>query len=76
MEHRPVLHAVAAYAKPPPSIIEIGAIRLNAESKTVEVDGQRVNLTGKEYQLLEWLALSKGITLTKELPPPNSSPPA
>ena len=66
MDLRPILNS-AAYAKPPPSIIEIGAIRLNVERRTVEVNGQRVNLTGKEYQLLEWLVLSKGITLTKEM---------
>jgi two-component system, cell cycle response regulator CtrA len=51
----------------PPSIIEIGAIRLNVESKIVEVNGQRVRLTSMEYQLLERLALRKGITLTKEM---------
>lgn len=37
------------------------------ESKTVEVNGQRVHLTGTEYQLLERLALRKGMTLTKEM---------
>jgi hypothetical protein len=41
----PILNAVAAYATPPPAIIEIGAIRLNVESKTVEVNGQRVHLS-------------------------------
>ena len=45
-------NAVAACATLPPAIIEIGAIRLNVESKTVEVNGQRVYLTSREYQLL------------------------
>jgi len=31
------------------------------------VSGQRVNLTGKEYQMLELLSLRKGTTLTKEM---------
>jgi two-component system cell cycle response regulator CtrA len=31
------------------------------------VAGQRVHLTGKEYQMLELLALRKGTTLTKEM---------
>src|SRR3981189_2970292 len=35
--------------------------------KTVEVGGQRVHLTGKEYQMLELLSLRKGTTLTKEM---------
>jgi DNA-binding response OmpR family regulator len=33
----------------------------------VEVTGQRVHLTGKEYQMLELLSLRKGTTLTKEM---------
>ena len=37
------------------------------DTKTVEVGGQRVHLTGKEYQMLELLSLRKGTTLTKEM---------
>ena len=33
----------------------------------VEVGGQRVHLTGKEYAMLELLSLRKGTTLTKEM---------
>src|SRR5271163_3293280 len=32
-----------------------------------ELDGARVHLTGKEYQMLELLSLRKGTTLTKEM---------
>jgi two-component system cell cycle response regulator CtrA len=35
--------------------------------QTVEVDGARVHLTVKEYQILELLSLRKGTTLTKEM---------
>ena len=63
----PVLSAVDAHATLPPAIIEVGAMRLNVESKTVEVNGQRVHLTSMEYELLERLALRKGMTLTKEM---------
>jgi two-component system, cell cycle response regulator CtrA len=63
----PILNAVAANATLPPAIIEVGAIRLNVESKTVEVNGKRVHLTSTEYQLLERLVLRKGMTLTKEM---------
>ena len=49
------------------SIIKTGDIAVNLDAKTVEVDGQRVHLTGKEYQMLELLSLRKGTTLTKEM---------
>jgi two-component system cell cycle response regulator CtrA len=49
------------------SVITTGKLILNLESKTVEVDGSRVHLTGKEYQMLELLSLRKGATLTKEM---------
>ncbi len=49
------------------SIISTGRIAVNLDAKTVEVDGQAVHLTGKEYQMLELLSLRKGTTLTKEM---------
>ncbi|MGI9521029.1 MAG: response regulator transcription factor CtrA [Hyphomicrobiaceae bacterium] len=49
------------------SVIETGELKVNLDAKTVEVDGQRVHLTGKEYQMLELLSLRKGMTLTKEM---------
>jgi len=49
------------------SVIETGELRVNLDTKTVEVNGQRVHLTGKEYQMLELLSLRKGTTLTKEM---------
>src|SRR5215468_4641610 len=49
------------------SVIETGELRVNLDTKTVEVNGQRVHLTSKEYQMLELLSLRKGTTLTKEM---------
>jgi two-component system cell cycle response regulator CtrA len=49
------------------SIIRTGLLAVNFDAKTVEVDGQPVHLTGKEYQMLELLSLRKGTTLTKEM---------
>jgi two-component system, cell cycle response regulator CtrA len=49
------------------SVIVTGKLTVNLDAKTVEVDGQRVHLTGKEYQMLELLSLRKGTTLTKEM---------
>jgi two-component system cell cycle response regulator CtrA len=49
------------------SVIITGKLTVNLDAKTVEVDSQRVHLTGKEYQMLELLSLRKGTTLTKEM---------
>jgi len=49
------------------SVIETGRMRVNLDARTVEVDGQPVHLTGKEYGILELLSLRKGTTLTKEM---------
>ena len=49
------------------SVIRTGDIIVNLDAKTVEVDGARVHLTGKEYAMLELLSLRKGTTLTKEM---------
>ena len=49
------------------SIIKTGDIEVNLDGKTVEVRGNTVHLTGKEYQMLELLSLRKGTTLTREM---------
>lgn len=49
------------------SIIKAGPLTINLNQRTVEVDGSTVHLTGKEYGILELLALRKGTTLTKEM---------
>jgi len=49
------------------SVIKTGELTVNLDTKTVEVNGKRVRLTGKEYQMLELLSLRKGTTLTKEM---------
>ena len=49
------------------SVIRTGDLTVNLDTKTVEVNAQRVHLTGKEYAMLELLSLRKGTTLTKEM---------
>ena len=49
------------------AVITTGRMSINLDSRSVEVEGKRVNLTGKEYQILELLTLRKGTTLTKEM---------
>ncbi len=62
------IHAVVRRSKGhAQSIIKTGKLAVNLDAKTVEANGQRVHLTGKEYAMLELLSLRKGTTLTKEM---------
>ena len=49
------------------SMIEIGKLSVNLDARSVDVNGQSIHLTGKEYGILELLSLRKGTTLTKEM---------
>jgi two-component system cell cycle response regulator CtrA len=46
--------------------VEVGKLAIHLEDRTAEVEGEPFHLTGKEYGILELLALRKGATLTKE----------
>jgi two-component system, cell cycle response regulator CtrA len=62
------IHAIVRRSKGhTQSVIHIGDIIVNLDSKTIEVSGQPVRLTGKEYGVLELLSIRKGATLTKEV---------
>ena len=62
------IHAVVRRSKGhADSVIRTGRLSVNLNSRTVEVDGQPIHLTGKEYGVLELLSLRKGTTLTKEM---------
>src|SRR5215203_5546365 len=62
------IHAIVRRSKGhAQSVITTGDLVVNLDTKTVEVGGARVHLTGKEYQMLELLSLRKGTTLTKEM---------
>jgi two-component system cell cycle response regulator CtrA len=62
------IHAIVRRSKGhAESVIRTGDLAVNLDSKTVEVSGERVYLTGKEYQMLELLSLRKTTTLTKEM---------
>jgi two-component system cell cycle response regulator CtrA len=62
------IHAVVRRSKGhAQSVIKTGDVLVNLDAKTVEVSGNRVHLTGKEYEMLELLSLRKGTTLTKEM---------
>ena len=47
------------------AIIRVGEIQLNLDTQHIEVAGRPLQLTGKEYQILEFLLVRKGATVTK-----------
>jgi two-component system cell cycle response regulator CtrA len=62
------IHAIVRRSKGhAQSVVQSGDLLLNLDAKTTEVNGTRVYLTGKEYQVLELLSLRKGMTISKEM---------
>lgn len=62
------IHAIVRRSKGhSDSVIRTGRLSVNLDTRSVEVDGRPVHLTGKEYGILELLSLRKGTTLTKEM---------
>jgi two-component system, cell cycle response regulator CtrA len=62
------IHAIVRRSKGhAQSVINTDDLCVNLDAKMVEINGARVRLTAKEYQMLELLALRKGMTLTKEM---------
>lgn len=49
------------------NVIQTGKLKVNLDTRTVEVDNKPLHLTGKEYGIIELLSLRKGTTLTKEM---------
>jgi len=49
------------------SMIRTGRLVVNLQNRTANADGITINLTSKEYAILELLSLRKGTTLTKEM---------
>eukprot|EP00210_Caulerpa_lentillifera_P008746 g8342.t1 len=49
------------------SVIKIGELTINLQTRVAEIEGVPLKLTGKEYAILELLALRKGSTLSKEM---------
>ncbi|MFA7432037.1 MAG: response regulator transcription factor [Rhodospirillaceae bacterium] len=48
------------------SLVRIGRLEVNLEARNATIDSAPLHLTGKEYGILELLAVRKGTTLTKE----------
>src|SRR3546814_2348356 len=62
------IHAVVRRSKGhSQSVIRTGKLSVNLDAKTVDVAGNRVPLTGQEYEVRELLSPRHGTTLTREL---------
>ena len=53
------------FAAEPPSVLQTGNVRMERDSMRVLLDGCHVELTGREYQLLEMLMCSRGKVLSR-----------
>ena len=49
------------------SVIEIDGLAIDLDRKVVSLKGVEIHLSGKEYELMELLALRRGAVLTKEM---------
>ena len=66
------IHAIVRRSKGhAQSVINTGDLSVNLDTKTVEVNAQRVHLTGKEYQMLELLSLRKHNADQGDVPQPS-----
>jgi two-component system copper resistance phosphate regulon response regulator CusR len=69
-EYREVLARVNALLRRGPmpyiEVIEIGDLRLELKSRTVVRGGRRIELTAKEYAILEYLARRQGQVVSRE----------
>src|SRR6185369_10394418 len=62
------IHAVVRRTKGhATSKVDIGPLTVNFDTRTAYVHGERISPTGKEYEMLELLALRKGSLVTKEM---------
>ncbi|MBB4286515.1 response regulator transcription factor CtrA [Roseospira goensis] len=58
-----IVRRARGHAQP---VVRVGRLTINLETRAAEVDDQPLHLTGKEYGILELLAMRRGSTLTKE----------
>ena len=50
----------------PDDVIEVGGIRLNKAAHEVTVDGEPVELSFKEFELLSYFVTNQGVALSRE----------
>lgn len=58
--------AAASTAGSPAAVIERGPLRIDVAAHTVDLDGRRVNLTQREFELLAFLARRPGTVFSRD----------
>ena len=61
-----VLSRLSAGSRELSGILRFGGLEINIPARTVSVDGERINLTPKEYELLFYLIENKDIALSRD----------
>lgn len=61
-----VLARHAGPAEVQPDVLEFGGLVINLAARTVTVDGDRIELTPKEYDLLFYMVKNKNIALSRD----------
>jgi two-component system cell cycle response regulator CtrA len=62
------IHAIVRRAKGhAASTMTIGPLVINLDARTTTIDGNPIRPTGKEYAMLELMALRRGVMITKEM---------
>ncbi|RBP48170.1 winged helix family two component transcriptional regulator [Roseimicrobium gellanilyticum] len=47
------------------AVLEIGPLTIDTTSREVEISGKKIGLTAREYTLLEYLALHRGVVVSR-----------
>lgn len=61
-----VLSRKSESVKPQPSVLKFEGLEINIPARTVSVDGEKVDLTPKEYDLLFYLVENMNIALSRD----------
>jgi DNA-binding response OmpR family regulator len=61
-----VSRRAAARATPPPSVVEIGDVRIDMNARQVHAGGSLVPLTSKEFDVLAVLAVRHGAAVSRQ----------
>lgn len=63
---RAILRRVCPGGEPPQQTLRLGEIEVCPEERTAKVSGVRADLTRKEFDLLHYLLLNRGLALSRE----------
>ena len=61
-----VLSRRSSAQQPSPQVLTFDGLEINIPARTVTIDGEKVDLTPKEYDLLFYLVRNRGIALSRE----------